>query len=126
MSTRDRTIVRLRHPLCRATLSIRRVPIYLRFVVRGLASCSRNWDALDQLEDGPTVEEQVIAAVLVDRGSLHLDRIVNGRKVEEWHQTASYAPLDPQPPEEVLRDNPQWQAWCLSQPPESSLEQRST
>lgn len=109
------TQVRFTHPLCRTSLSLKRTPRYLRFTFRGLASCSQNWDALDQLEDTPEEWEQLFAGKLTSRGTMHLDRVVNGRRVGEWHATAEYTPIDPQPTDDVMRDRAKWQRWCLEQ-----------
>lgn len=109
------TVVFLTHQLFRTALSLKRTPKYLRFACKGLASCSRNWDALDQLDDEPEAGEQLIAARLKDRGTMHLDRVVKGRRVGEWHDTATYEPVEPQPGQEVMRDREQWRAWCEQQ-----------
>lgn len=93
-------------------LSLKRTPKYLRFTCSGSAVCSRNWDALDQLDDQPRPGEQLVAAVLVRRGSCHLDRVLNGRRVGEWHQTAEYKRLEEQPADEVMRSAEKWQEWC--------------
>jgi hypothetical protein len=106
--------VSLDHPLFRGSLSLKRAPKYLRFTVRGMASCSRNWDALDQPEDVPEPGEQVIAAIKRSSGSMHLDRTVNGRRVGEWYETAVYAPIEEQPPDDVIRDTAKWQAWVMA------------
>ena len=107
------TYVSLNYPLCCKQLLVERVPKYLRFVCKGIATCSRNWDALDQPDDTPEEGEFIIAAVLRDRGSLHIDKRVNGRRVGEWHATASYEPILPQPDQSLLRDNDKWRDWCM-------------
>ncbi len=111
----SQTSVRLTHPLFRGSLSLNRIPKYLRFTCRGIASCSRNWDALDQLDDVPESGEFLIAGILTDRGLMHLDRVVNGRRVGDWIETATYSPIEPQPDQETMRDGNRWRAWCESQ-----------
>ena len=106
------TEVRLNHPLFRGILSLKRTPVYLRFVCKGITGCSRNWDALDQLDDKPEPGEFIIVGRLGKRGSMHLDRVVNGRRVGEWYQTADYDPVDDQPPQDVLSDNAKWREWA--------------
>lgn len=41
--------------------------------------------------------------------------------LQEWRKTAAYEPVDPQPPEEVLRDREKWQLWCPAVKPRSPL-----
>lgn len=114
--------VTLEYQMFAVRLSLKRAPRYLRFVVRGSERCSRNWDALDQPHDQPELGERVIAALKSSSGSMHLDRTVNGRRVGEWYETAIYWPVEEQPPEDVLRDNQNWQEWCLAQQQKSSAE----
>lgn len=109
------TMVRLNFPLFRGSLSLRRVPKYLRFTCRGIGSCSRQWDALDQLDDEPEPGEKLFAAVLASQSSVHLDRTVRGRRVGEWIPTASYDLVPNPPAQEILRDRAQWQQWCVDQ-----------
>lgn len=111
------TVVRLNHPLFRncGCLDLKRVPKYLRFVCAGLSSCSRSWDALDQLDDTPNRDEMIFVGKLANRGTVHLDRVVKGRRVGEWYGTATYDPVDQQPTEEIVRDNEKWRQWCMEQ-----------
>lgn len=108
--------VQLDHPAYGAPLRLERLPLFLRFVYRP-RRCGRGvqWDALDQLDDEPQAEETVIAAQLVRRGTLHIDRVVRGQRVGSWHQAVQYHLCDPQPPENVKRDREKWQAWCQAQ-----------
>lgn len=109
------TTVRLKSSLFRGSLSLKRTPIYLRFTCSGIASCSRNWDALDQLDDQAEPGERLFAGKLAHKGSLHLDRVVNGRKVGEWYGSADYELIEPQPSQETMRDNALWRSWVESQ-----------
>lgn len=111
--TRNETIVRLLHPLFSGVLTLKRVPKYLRFTCGGLTGCSRSWDALDQLDDTPQPHERIFAAVRKGQGSVHLDRIVKGKRVGEWYTTADYELIDPQPSDETMRSTELWHAWCL-------------
>jgi len=107
------TIVSLRHGLIRGSLRLQRAPVYLRFVMRGT-----DWstlDALDQLDDQAEPGETIYAAVKVSGGSMHVDRVVNGRRVGEWHQTATYELVPDQPAQEILQDAAEWQAWATAQ-----------
>ena len=107
------TFVSLEHPLFRSWLRLTRIPKYLRFTCHGIDTETRTWDALDRLDDEAEQSEFIIAAILSDRGSLHIDKRVNGRRVGEWHQTAHYLPIEGQPSQEVLRDNDSWRDWCM-------------
>lgn len=116
MSTTEQLFfVRLNHPLFRGILSLRRVPKFLRFTCTGIASCARNWDALDQLDDEPELHEQLLAGVFKSSGKMHIDRTVGGRRVGEWRTTVEYDVVDPQPLAALMRDRQQWQEWCLAQ-----------
>lgn len=95
------------------TLTLSRRPKYLRFVAVG--EDFEQLDALDLLEDEPKPHEKIYAAVLVERGSLHVDGKRNGKRFAEWLDTADYELLAEQPSDEVLRDAAKWQAWAISQ-----------
>jgi hypothetical protein len=110
----DQTTVFLRLGTTRGPLTLRRVPRFLRFVVRGT-----DWatlDALDQLDDEPAAGETVIAAEKADESSVHLDYTERktGRRRGLWERTATYAPVADPPADDVLRDTAKWQAWCLA------------
>lgn len=103
----------LKHPLFRGSLILKRQPKYLRFVCKGIATCSRNWDALDQLDDVAEEGEHIIAAEKTDSSSVHLDGYRNGKRFGEWRETATYTPIEEQPPQELLADNERWREWCM-------------
>lgn len=107
----NETQVSLNFCLFKGPLILKRVPKYLRFV------CKRDgtdwkWDALDQLDDVPEADEEVMAAIQTDRVNVHLDRRVNGKHVGEWHSTAMYELVDEQPDDSVLRDTELWRKYC--------------
>jgi hypothetical protein len=95
----------------RVHLQVRRAPKYLRFV----RDEARKWDALDQLDDVPRPGEQVVAAKAMRRGTVHLDRRVNGRHVGDWEEYVEYEAVADQPADETLRDRAKWADWCYSQ-----------
>lgn len=101
------------HSLFRTQLQLKRTPKYLRFTCHGCKTPTRSWDALDQEDDTAADGEYLFAAVLENRGSLHIDKTVNGRRVAEWHGTAHYVPIAEQPTQELMRDNAKWRAWCM-------------
>lgn len=97
-------------------LSLQRTPKYLRFTLSGTAACSRNWDALDKLDDEPQPCEHIVAARLKHVGRVHIDLVRKGRRVGEWRKTAVYELVDEQPSEETMRSTEAWQSWCFCQP----------
>lgn len=111
------TFVSLRYPLFSGQLSLHRVPKYLRFACTDVSGgrCARTWDALDQPDDEPRAGEYLFAGKLAHKGTLHLDKVVKGRRVGEWHDTASYELAEPQPEQSVMRDFEQWKEWCMDQ-----------
>ena len=102
----------LDYPTFKGALTLSRAPKFLRFTVAGPLS-KGSWDALDQLDDVAQPEEQVFAARLIRKGTVHIDRVVKRKRVGEWITTAEYKMLDDGPPESVLRDGDAWRAWCL-------------
>lgn len=105
------TLVSLKHGTIRGSLSLRRCPKYLRFVITG--TDWKTLDALDQLDDEPRDGEYLIAAVKSSEGSVHLDGTRNGRRFGEWHRTATYETMPDQPSQETMRDRAEWQKWCM-------------
>jgi hypothetical protein len=104
----------LQHGTSRGPLTLKRTPTYLRFVMRGV-----NWDtldALDQLDDTPADDERVLAAVVRDRNMVHLDGTdKRGRRCAWWIPSYTYVLVQPQPPDDTMRDTAKWRAWCLEQ-----------
>lgn len=93
-------------------LYLARAPKFLRFVHRG-----EDWktlDALDQLDDVPEPGETVLAAKVVERGTIHIDHTVKGKRRADWFRSATYSWLHPDPPREVLYDTEKWREWCLA------------
>lgn len=101
-------------------LWLRRAPTFLRFVRHG-----EDWstlDALDQFNDEPKPAETIIVARAVERGVIHIDGVLNGRKGGHWVGHVRYDFIEPQPPEDVLRDTAKWREWCLAE----QADQRET
>lgn len=91
------------------TICLSRSPIFLRFVMVGT-----DWetlDALDQVTDTPRENERVLAAVKSDESTVHIDRVLNGRRCGEWRRMVTYELVKEQPSQELLRDSTQWQQW---------------
>lgn len=95
-------------PAMGQTLMLKRGPKYLR-VVHDKAT--NKWDALDQIEDTPSVHEIVYAYEMVgEPGQIHLNC---GRKGGSgWYVMAEYRLCDTQPENHEKRDTALWQAWC--------------
>lgn len=100
------------HGTVRGPLVLKRAPLLLRFVLTG--ADWKTLDALDQPGDEPKPGERVIAAERRGGfGSVHVDgRDRKGRRTAEWYTTADYESVPDQPPQEVLRDRAEWEAWC--------------
>ncbi len=91
------------------TLLLRRAPLYLRAV----RAPSGEWDALDLLDDRPEHNETIVAYVRVGEPT-HLHVCVRPRSSRSF-SGGSYTAVTPQPSDEVLRDQAQWQAWTREQ-----------
>lgn len=106
------TVITLRFPTFKESLTVERVPQFLRFTVAGPMS-KGTWEALDQLDDVAKPDEQILAARLKSKGTIHIDRVVKKKKVGEWLESAEYVLVDDGPPEAVLRSNELWREWCM-------------
>lgn len=94
-------------------LTLKRTPIFLRVV----DDCG-TWDALDQLDDTPTLTETLHAYRLKkDMGHVFVDGTdKRGRRTGYSARIASYEYVQPQPDQQTMRNPAQWQAWCEAQP----------
>jgi hypothetical protein len=87
-------------------LMLTRAPHFLRAV----QAKDGTWDALDQPDDTPTADERIVVYVMVgDPTWMHV-RATKGRS--GVYRGGQYTLVDPQPPDAVLRDRAQWQAWA--------------
>lgn len=95
-------------PAAGVALMLRRSPLFLR------VTCSPrgNWDALDQLADEPRPRETVYAYRRVGRSRGLV--CVRG-KGRGCYPMVSYRVVEPQPPDEVLRDTARWRAWATAE-----------
>lgn len=98
-------------PAAGQVLTLKRLPLMLRVVQDSLTG---KWDALDQLADVPNPSERIYvyrswgepSVAFVDyRGK-------GGRREGCRVLMGVYRFWPEQPTEEVLRSNPDWQAWC--------------
>lgn len=93
----------------RGSLTLTRSPLFLRFVL----DAGGGLDALDQQEDEPTADEAVVVGRRVSADPEHVT--VGGRRRGFWRLLVKYVRVEPQPPDEVVRDRAKWQAWCYQQ-----------
>lgn len=114
-------------------LCLRRAPLFLRVVrdtTYAQAVCRsgrQEWDALDQLGDGPRASEEIhVYQREGDVGSIHLNRRdARGRHNGGTFVIATYRHVEQQPPEDVVRDMAKWRAWCvgMAQAPHPGTEE---
>ena len=93
------------------TISHSRAPVFLR-VVRNRSD--GKFDVLDQLDDEATDEEEIFAYIAKPGtfSRYHVTR--SPRSKSGWYSSNDYVLFDPQPTDEVLRDNERWGEWCMS------------
>lgn len=100
-------------PAMGVVLELQRAPLFLRVVAD-----THEFDALDLLTDKPELGEVIHAYRRVaDDGWIHLDYTEKktGRRKGKTIHSATYAVLDPQPPEDVLRDTAKWREFCTQE-----------
>lgn len=86
------------------TLMLRRAPVFLR-AVQGPSG----WDALDQLDDTPAANERIVVYRLIGEPTWMHVRMTKGGGI---FRGGTYRVVDPQPPEDVLRQTAAWRAWA--------------
>lgn len=98
-------------PAERKTLMLKRAPLLLRVVNDTILG---TWDACDQLADHVLAGEVPYAYRRVgDAGVVHINAGRRKGNATGFWPMAEYSYCDPQPPEEVMRDNDTWKRWCL-------------
>jgi hypothetical protein len=96
-------------PAADVALDLRRAPVLLR-VVRNRKG---EWDGLDQFDDTPRPGETVYAyRKIADQGKVHVQHATGRGRRCSWVARATYAVVDPEPAEEVMRDTAKWREWC--------------
>lgn len=97
-------------PAAGVTLSLRRAPIMLRVVRNRI---SKQWDALDQLEDEPKQTEDVYLYMMHGEATrMHLCIRGKNKAAGGWYAMAEYKFVMMQPDESHLRTAAAWDAWC--------------
>lgn len=97
-------------PAANVVLMLKRAPLFLR-VVRAIGG---EWDALDQLEDGPKPDEAITAYKRRGpAGECHIRAAK--RAASGWYAMGEYAVIDLQPADDILRDTAKWRGWCYEQ-----------
>lgn len=97
-------------PAIGQTLHLKRTPIMLRWVVDAVGE----WDALDQRGDAVYRDETPYCYIIDgEPSSMHVDRVVNGRRVGEWCNIVRYKQLLVDPPTRLqMVDEEAWAGWC--------------
>lgn len=90
------------------TLMLKRAPFLLRVTRKKLLG-DVLFDALDQLTDEPTPDEELFAYELTARPGWSF---VDGSKTRGLYAIGLYKLCEPQPSDEEMRSNSAWSAWC--------------
>lgn len=79
--------------------------------------CEPTFDGLDQPEDSPKPTEKIFVYVNTGKnnGTAHIRFGGKSRRASGFYQRAEYRLYDVQPPDDILRDNAKWRAWCETQ-----------
>jgi hypothetical protein len=97
-------------PAAGTFLLLRRAPLFLRAVENML---SGEWNALDQPGDRPSPAEHVV--LYRRHGPPGVAWICDGGRGGRWGRqaiSAEYRLVDPQPPDDLLRDQARYEQWC--------------
>ncbi len=98
-------------PAAGVCLELQRAAMFLR-VVQGN---DNKWDALDQLEDTPSQTETIHAYIIKGEPGFAFvdgrDR-KTGKRIGRRMVIAEYVLFQPQPSDEIMRDNDKWGDWA--------------
>ncbi len=95
-------------------LTLGRSPYFLR-VVR---TPEGKWDALDQLDDTPSPDEEIhVYRIASEPMTSHVDGRdpKTGKRFGRWMSIADYVFHDEQPDDRTARYKAAWQEWCADQ-----------
>lgn len=91
---------------------LRRAPHFLRAVrVKG-STDMKAWDALDQLEDRPKANEEIVVYEMNGEPTWMHIRARSGGGV---YRGGQYRIVNPQPPDEILRSPAKWREWAAQE-----------
>lgn len=96
-------------------LSLSRAPFFLRVTRNVRAGRTPTFDALDQLDDTADPNEIIHLYALARPVSgcfLDFTDKATGRRMGRMETSAEYRLYSTQPPDETVRDNAAYQAWC--------------
>lgn len=100
-------IVFMDGPAMGQVLTLKRAPVVLR-VVCGFGN---RWDALDQVDDTAEPDEHIFVYKRRKHpGSYHVK--CSKKSQSGFFLSAEYRLFEVQPPDDVVRDNDRWSAWC--------------
>jgi hypothetical protein len=92
-------------PAAGVTLFLQRAPLFLRAV----RVAGGKWDALDQLDDYPKPNEEIVVYALEGAPTwMHVHRRGGGG----IYRGGAYRVVEPQPADADLRDVFKWRAWA--------------
>lgn len=92
-------------------LNLGRSPYFLRVV----KDPRDRWDALDQLADEPSPQEEIHVYRLASKPmTAHIDGrdAKTGKRFGRWMSIADYVYHDEQPDDRTARNTDAWRAWC--------------
>lgn len=93
------------------TLMLKRAAMFLRVV----QNAEGKWDALDQPEDTPAMDEKLFAYEIT--GKPYMVHLNCGRgKGSGFYPGPSYRFVTNQPTDSQMRQASEWDAWCKRQP----------
>lgn len=96
-------------PAVGQNLTVRRAKFFLRVTVDG-----DKWDCLNEYWDTARPHENLFVYIAVEKATaVHLK--MAKRSESGWYALCQYRFLEPQPPDDAIRDNEKWRAWCMAQ-----------
>jgi hypothetical protein len=96
-------------PAVGETLMLRRCPIFLRVVINSEGKV----DALDRSDDVPEIDEKLYAYCLTEKPMMSHLNFGGGRG--GFYPVSTYALVEPQPADAVMRDRLKWVEWVMGQ-----------
>jgi hypothetical protein len=109
-------------PAAGKTIGLRRAPRFLRITRRrfllGMEDPGEEFDGLDQPGDIARHDESLYAYETKKlEGRAHMRFSGKAKSASGIYDIAEYRFIEPQPADDIMRDNKKWIAWCERQPP---------